>query len=204
MNNFRELAPIELWSAKVASFLDKKTFAETLAQVAEKEEFTFFGYFVVNGFSRFPTNYHFTRYPRRKYGIASIKKCNEVLSKLFDAVTSKDHQAEASLEELTNQARVILGLLEGYKQENLLHNVGEVKAFLGSCKYQVRPAEIYTKGPNRFYSEAAAVILANPKNLEAIYRLAYQFKQERFTVENFPRHLSNVVETPYTQTPDEE
>lgn len=201
MNTFRELEPIELWSAQVRSG-DERLLTDSIAEVATATGFTFFGFFIMNGLVN-QTEFHFTRYPRRKYGIVSIERCNEILKILFENLIQKDSTAQVSIDKLIApyQIRIILGLLEGYDKDEKVHTAEEVSTYLGSTS-EVSQAKVYTRGLQRFYTEPAVMLRTDTNGLDSIYKLATDFNQERFTVENFAAGFSHVVETHHVKHAD--
>lgn len=206
--HFRELTPVELWSGCIQTTVDAPLFAQVLHRVSQEQRFTFFGFLVANTVSSTGNEYHFTRYPRRKYGIATIEACQRALGRLGDLLSRYDTgvAAQVETEQLASTgvtARVLLGLVEGYGSENHQHALTEVVEHLGT-EFAVRPAQIFTRGPEKMYQEPAALILAKELGLPAVYDLAYQFAQQRFTVERFDQGQAWVVETPHVTQPDAE
>lgn len=201
---FRELESTELWSAHVTTSLDKRQVADLLQQVATQEEFTFFGFFILQEMRNYsPTEYHFTRYPRRKYGIPSIEQCNEILEKLTTTLHRHDSRVMTKIDVLSYlyEYRVVLGLLEGYEQQHVTHSVEEVQDTLGLA-VNVQEVTIHTVGPHQTYTESAAIIRVKKPTLSQVYILADEYKQERFTVEDFSNRTAYVVETRHAKEPD--
>ncbi len=207
-NQFRELAPVELWSGCIQTTVDAPLFAQVLHRVSQEQRFTFFGFLVAKAASDAGSEYHFTHYPRRKYGLATVEACRRALGRLGDLLSRYDTgvMAQVETEQLASTgvtARVLLGLVEGYGSENHQHALTEVVEHLGT-EFAVRPAQIFTRGPEKMYQEPAALILAKELGLPAVYDLAYQFAQQRFTVERFDQGQAWVVETPHVTQPDAE
>lgn len=174
----------------------------TLAEVATELDFTFFGFFVLNGLA---VEYHFTRYPRRKYGLQPIEKCEAVLQKVSDLLMKKDKSVSVAVEQIPSpyKTRVILGLQEGYSEGNEVHSLNEVREAL-DLSVSCLGVQIYTLSSMRQYTEPAAMILDTSDDVQEIYALAAAFMQERFTVENFISQQAYVVETPHAKHPDSE
>jgi hypothetical protein len=202
---FRELGAIQLWSTCVIVESEKSSFIELLHQVACEKTFTFFGFFLLNSLSETTLEYHFTRYPRQKHGIRSIEECKDVKDALFTLMDQGDRSTYFEEENVNHIApfeyRVILGLLEGYDKDNVQHSLQEVKANLGD-KYGVKPAEIYSVGPDYKHTEPAVAVYGGWRSLSKVYQVAEKLGQERFTVENFLGQYSYVVETPRVRHPD--
>ncbi|HYD34994.1 MAG TPA: hypothetical protein VD999_02915 [Vitreimonas sp.] len=126
-----------------------------------------------------------------------------MLNILFDHLVKRDSSTQVELDRLNEvyPVRVILGLLEGYDKDEKVHTVEEVSTQLGHL-VKVTSATVYTQGKNSFYTEPAALLQTDHEGLGAIYQQALAFNQERFTVENFAKGLSYVVETRHAKNPD--
>lgn len=205
MGSFRELAPIELWSAKINLAVPQDYFTPLLAEVAHDQQFTFFGFFIINALTAEPTAYHFTRYPREKYGVRSLEDCQNALETLKNKMAQKNLPVSTEIETRKSIApyttRVVMGLVEGYGAEQSQHDPDLISLILDKTR-DIAPAQIHTVGPERFYTEPAIRILAGAGSLKDIYVLALATRQERFTVERFRTKKSRVVETKHAKQPD--
>lgn len=203
--DFRELKPVELWGGNIAlgkEDPDKEALKSAIKTSVQERKQNCFGYFVYGAEDR--TYYHMSRYPRRKYGPMPDEGA---LRGLMQDISSK-LGAEAAEEQNTGEPtfRIVLGLEEGYGTSKF-HTLEEVRAILGDG-FKLTSAEIFTARPGdkepTTYQEIAVMIEGDVVDVEKVYRLAEQFKQERFAVENKQTRSAKIVETKVCSSPDEE
>ncbi len=195
---FRETEPIKLWSACIGLFLPYKNFETTVSSIARTNSQRYTG-FITKDSEGNVTSFTRTRYPRRKYGVASIEECEagmRALAATFNTATEPDPQ--------TSGFRVVLGLKEGYDDEAPIHTLEEIKREL--IGLNATPAEVFAvrwsdEGVS-VYTEPVAIVEGTLNLVDRVYAAADTFKQERFTVENFDQGLAYVVETRFCTEPD--
>lgn len=195
---FREMEPIELWSAKLTFTMPYADFEQKVSTIAQRVGQGFTGFISTDDDGNV-TSFTSTRYPRKKYGIASLEDCQ-----LKTSALSEELGATLQVEEHNDSIRVVLGLLEGYDSEAPTHDVDEIHQELSEAR--VTPAQVFAVRLNEdgtsVYTEPVAVIETSAHSLNNIYQLADRFKQERFTVEDFNNQTAHVVETRYCSEPD--
>jgi len=195
---FRETEAIALWSAYLTLEVSYEDFEKMTVQVAQDNGQSYSG-FITKDNRRLVTSFTRTRYPRAKYGIVSIQECEEgmqVLASAFGTTFELDVQHDGF--------RVVMGLQEGYDVGAPVHAVDEVCLdFPGAVAF---PAEVFavrqTKSGTSVYTEPVAVIKASTECMPDAYMLGDRLKQERFTIEDFGRGISYVVETRFCSEPD--
>jgi len=193
--NFRELAPEQFWRGSVdLQKIGDEDLSTALSEIASGLQFTYSGY-------RGDSKYHFSRYPRRKFGpVAPVEQYQTALRKLGDRLRTPIKEEAKSEQPVV---RVLLGLQEGYNKETKLHTAQEVEIELGH-DITIKPVEIYSVGPWGKYQEPAVVVECDPTDLQKIYDLAEKFHQARFAVEDLHAGTARMVETKYCTDPDEE
>ena len=196
---FTESEPVGLWSGFMPLHVPFDEFEAAVRDAAATDGQRYTG-FITRGENNIVTSFTRTRYPRRKYGIAPVISCQVGTNELASSLGSRllpDAQDTG--------IRVVMGLVEGYAEENPTHSVDEVRAALPSA--MVIPAEVFALRTGAtstdVYSEPVAVISATRDQVQSIYALAERFKQERFAVENFDTRLAYMVETIHCTEPDQ-
>lgn len=199
-SEFRELRPEEFWGGSVhVKGVNDQDFGKTMSETAMELDFTFSGYRTPKTAEEF--EYHFSRYPRRKFGpVAPIEKYKDALTKLSTRLNSRAQQDQRTE---TQVFRIVLGLQEGYDKEAVVHTIEEVRQELGETT-SLAPVEIYSVGTWGKYNEPAVVIECDQTNLAKVYVLAEKFHQARFAVEDLHNNQSHIVETKYCTDPDTE
>ena len=195
--HFRETEPVALWSARIALQLPYTEFEQTVSRAAQKNGQRYTGFITKDGGT--VTSFTRTRYPRKKYGVASIEECQEGMAALADEFGS-------TLQPEPQQGgfRVVLGLQEGYDNQAPIHSVDEVQHELPTAK--ITPAEVFavrhTEDGTSVYTEPVAVIEAPIELIGDVYGIGDRFRQERFTIEDFEQGIAYVVETRFCTEPD--
>ena len=197
--NFRELRPEEFWGGAVSiKEMGQEDFQRVMSETAIALGFTYSGYRVPKSLEEF--EYHFSRYPRRKFGpVAPVEQYRQALATLGEKLKSgmrEDTRNERPI------LRIVLGLQEGYEKETTLHTPQEIEQELGK-DISITPVNIYSTGPWGSYEEPAVVIECDPTHLGQVYALAEKFNQARFAVEDLQAGQSHMVETKYCTDPDE-
>lgn len=197
-SEFRELRPEEFWGGSVhVKGTNDQDFGKITSETSTELDFTFSGYRSPQTAEEF--EYHFSRYPRRKFGpVAPIEKYRDALAKLSTRLNTR---AEEDKRTETPVFRIVLGLQEGYDKEAIVHTTEEVKQELGE-EIGLTPVEIYSVGAWGKYTEPAVVLECDNANLAKIYALAEKFHQARFAVEDLHNNQSHIVETKYCSDPD--
>lgn len=198
--NFRELCPEELWGGSVhVKGTSDQDFEIIMSETATELDFTLSGYRTPKTAEEF--EYHFSRYPRRKFGpVAPIEKYRDALTRLsgkLNTEAKEDQKVERPI------FRIVLGLQEGYDKEARVHTIEEVKQELGE-EVNLMSVEIYSVGAWGKYTEPAVVLECDNVNLVKVYALAEKFHQARFAVEDLHNNQSHIVETKYCSDPDTE
>ncbi len=195
---FRETQPADLWSARLTLRLPYADFKHITSRTAQNNGQSYTG-FITKDDNGNVTSFTRTRYPRKKYGIASIEACQAgmvTLANELNAIMKPDPQ--------TKDFRVALGLFEGYGDQNPQHSPNEVQQLLPWAS--ILPAEIFAlrfhEETTSIYSEPVAIISGPSDRVAQMYSVAENLKQERFTVEDFDKRLAYVVETRFCKEPD--
>jgi len=198
-SEFRELTPIEHWSASISlDGVSQREFDCALNYVILCTGQNFLGFI-----DRERNMYIRSRYPRKKYGIPSIEECRESMSLLGNVlhktVTEKKERDKLCF-------RIVLGLVEGYGEQNTCHSIDLVRNSLPSS-LNIRKGKIYSAGflynsDYAVYKEPAAIIEGPCDAIMSVYRLAVELNQERFTVDEFFSFVSFTVETRHCRHPD--
>ena len=196
---YRELAPVEHWSASLSlSEIDEDLFKRSVEETVVETGQSFIGFKVLE-----TNEYVRTRYPRRRYGVPSLEECRESMDRLtakLEVVSKEQRKIDEP------RFRVVIGLIEGYGEQNKTHTKKEVVEQLGE-DFLVQSGEIYSVSPQDdnqtyTYTEPAVIIEGDLSKLKQVYELANQFQQERFTVENLQEAKSFVVETKFCTSRD--
>lgn len=191
--DFRELAPAPLWGATLEVPGTADDFKKMLLAAAQRTDKNHFGYFLYPAGGT--VQYHLSKYPRRKYGpIPSDDAMRKQLSD-FQATTSVScHEQHIPTQP---RFRVVFGLEEGYGTGKF-RTLEQVAAALGK-KFNLTRAEVFTakRSGDAYvtYQEPAVMIQGYTNDIEAVYRLAELFGQERFAVDDFGSQTSHIVET---------
>ncbi len=197
--SFKESDPIELWSTELVGTLAYSEFERIVLATAAANHQRYTGYLEmdedlnVSSFIR-------TRYPRKKYGVASIAECEEGVMDLANNLSFglyPDRQIAGF--------RVVMGLLEGYDTQSPLHTIDEVSTILGKAilaKQATVFAVRHDANDVSVYTEPVAVLQGATRLLPDVYQLADSFKQERFAVEDFNSGTAYMVETRFCTEPD--
>lgn len=198
MPHFKEMEPIELWSATIDLDVPYDIFAAIVKHNAIVTGTSFAGFITRNedgtiqSFTR-------TRYPRKKYGINPVEQYEPSTLLITRELGGKYKLSDQQL-----GFRVVLGLLEGYDPLSPQHSVDEVTYKLPWA--DVQPAEVFSVRPDggdaSIYTEPVAIVTGDIRYVKDVYMLADTFKQERFTVEDFDQHIAYVVETRHCKQPD--
>jgi len=199
VGNYRSTDAVELWSSRLSGNFTRPELEHAIkvAVVNDRQHYT--------GFVSAPTNGHEisytrTRYPRKKYGITPIVDCELGMAKLADMVNG-----EIQSEKQVSGFRVVLGLIEGYDKEAPKHTISEIVAKLGEGAL-IESADVlairFAQDRISTYTEPVVVIRGSQSELPRIYELADEFKQERFTVEDFDAQKAWVIETRFCTEPD--
>lgn len=201
-NEFRELAPVELWGATVSigGTIDK--FKEALITTTKQNGKNHFGYFIHTA-SKMP-QYHLSKYPRRKYGpIPDNDAMRKQLSDLLRISGQEGHEEQTIVQP---KFRIVLGLEEGYGAGRL-RTLEDVAARLGDT-FNLSRAEIFTvrsiNDSESVYHEPAVRIQGDIAHIQTVYALAESFGQERFVVDDFELQTSHIVETKLCPSSDQE
>ncbi|MFZ3009465.1 MAG: hypothetical protein WA030_00375 [Candidatus Microsaccharimonas sp.] len=196
---FTESEPVGLWSGFMPLHIPFDEFETAVSEAAATDGQRYTG-FITRSENDIVTSFTRTRYPRRKYGVAPVISCQVGTNELATSLGSRllpDAQDSG--------IRVVMGLIEGYAEENPSHSIDEVRAALPDAL--IIPAEVFALRTSAtstdVYSEPVAVISAARDQIQSIYALAERFKQERFAVENFDTGLSYMVETIHCSEPDQ-
>jgi hypothetical protein len=201
--SFRELPPVPFWGAAVtAPEADKSKIIQALGKSSEAVQFTYSGFFT--SVSDGKTAYHFSRYPRHLFGIATNEQCQKALSELTKNLQSNgvEYMADTlSGVGLNDGFRVVLGLKEGYGEDAKVHDMAEIKEQLPH-DVALDPADIYAVGQWGYYEEPAVIITGAKTHIPAVYQLADRYGQSRFTVEDMRQGTAYVVETRHCTDPD--
>lgn len=195
---FKETEAVELWSARLDLQLSYAEFEQTVIETAQKSGQRYTG-FITKDEQGNVTSFTRTRYPRRKYGVATLTECHDgmvVLAAELGSILQPDpHQSGF---------RIVLGLLEGYDGKAPTHSADEVRQALPGAK--VTPAEVFavrhTEEGTSVYTEPVAIVAGPNDLLGDVYLLADSLRQERFTIEDFDRGIAYVVETRFCTEPD--
>ena len=197
---FRELPSEQLWTATtILEGVSQQQFAEILKDIYQRTGFNFFGFFVEKKDKS--VEYHFSRYPRHKYGIPTLEQCQAAADELKKGLEISNSANTVRVDDFVDdkqkgiEFRVLLGLLEGYDKDQIIHNKDEVAEIIGSS-VGLQSATIYSVGKNGEYTEPAVWIKGKKDDLPKVYEIANSFKQERFTIENLAEEKAHVVEPP--------
>lgn len=195
--SFRETEPISLWSARLGLKLPYADFERTIRRVAAYNNQRYTG-FIAKDIDGDVTSFTGTRYPRKKYGVATIDECRAGMLELANSFGSELQRDQAT------GFRVVMGLIEGYDNEAAIHTVEEVQRDLLSAR--VSSAEVFAirlqGGAVSVYTEPVAVIEGPLNLIKDVYLLGDRLRQERFTIEDFDDQVSYVVETRFCTEPD--
>ncbi|MCL5093950.1 MAG: hypothetical protein M1355_02370 [Patescibacteria group bacterium] len=199
-SEFRELKPAPIWGGNI--LIDRKDIEplkEAIKEVVQVTKINCFGYFL---FGKEETYYHISRYPRRKYSQLPDDQELEYLLKEISKRVDKRREVEPLSP--GERFRILTCPREGYSGDKV-HSIQEAREKLGEGII-LTPAEIFTvryEGEGSLiFNEEAFVVEGELKDLSKAYSLAEQFKQERFSVENFRTLNTRVVETKYCTAPD--
>lgn len=195
---FRRLEPVELWSKQIKPEVRLHQFIKIALAKAQQNQQRYIGFTATNE-SGIVHSFTRSRYPRAKYGIATVSECQsgmQVLADNFGVPVESDPQQSGF--------RVVLGLLEDYRRRRP-HTTAEVIDALDSS-YDITATSTFVAsatplGP-LLYEAPAVIIRSSVSNLSAVFKLAEQFGQERFVVEDFDLSQAWMVETPHCKEPD--
>lgn len=196
--DYRELEPIKLWGANV-DVDEVESFKKSLVQVAQETNKNQFGYFLYPQDGK--TQYHISRYPRRKYG--PIPDDTEVAEQLGVILKTSKQKGGEEMMTACPRFRIVLGLEQGYGT-GTFHTIEEVISIIGN-RFQITPAKIFSvKADGSTYQEPAIRIEGDIDNIREVYALAEKLHQERFAVNDFSTMTSHIVETKFCSSPDME
>lgn len=196
---FRELSSINHWSCSIdLTHVEPSALDEAVKRMMEESGQSFSGYRVADAIIR-------TRYPRKKYGVPEIEDLQRSSEKLATSLGATMHETQRYD---SPTVRIVLGLVEGYGENNTTHTLEEVQNVLDE-RYTVQKGEVYAAtvartGEYSIYKEPVAVIDCHPNDVKDVYALADAYNQERFTVDNLYNMKSHVVETRHCTSPDPE
>ncbi|TAL14385.1 hypothetical protein EPN95_03255 [Patescibacteria group bacterium] len=195
---FKESEPVELWSTSIALSVPYAEFERVVSQAAKADGQRYTG-FITKDAGGNVTSFTRTRYPRQKYGIASIEACENgmiALAAKLGSAMRPDKQKDGF--------RVVLGLREGYDDNAPVHLTDEIQTALPGAT--VSSAEIFalrhTQGGPSLYTEPAAVITGPAQMIDEVYYLADTLLQERFAVEDFDLGVARMIEPRFCTEPD--
>ncbi len=203
-NGFRATPPVGLWSACISGAFTYPKLERALVESATRDGRGYTGFVAFDTYDPDPdcrTFFTCTRYPRQD-GVTPLKQCEEGIALLANELgTSVEPDPQ------TDGIRVVLGLREGYDDEGAyIHTHEEVMNALRSIPtVRIQRAAILavraTAADTSTRIEPVAVIRGSYEGLFSIYRLADRFRQTQFTVEDFARQISWVVQTPHCTEP---
>ncbi len=192
---FSYLKPVPLWSGRMALDCEMSEFRDAAIEVSRE------GGQLLTGFVESKegklTSFTRTRYPRPRYGIPSLAECTIGMDALAEKLGTLWHT-----EDEQRGVRVVLGLIEGYDPASPVHTASEIAERLPSLT--ITPAEVFAVRNAEtalIYTEPVAVLNFSTLFLRSVFSLADRFKQERFTVEDFNKKQSYVVETSHCTEP---
>jgi len=192
---FRELEKIQRWAGVLSTKFDLESLEKALKDYVGDSSLKLFGYLQS---TKDGTEYHFNRYPRKKY--APIPTSEELDAVLADMAKLGETRTD-NLRTEAARVKTLLALGEGYNG-TIFHTPEEAIAILGE-DFDVSPVKIFSVNENGVYEADAITIEGNRAGLQNIYELADKFKQHRFTVEDLQNGTINLVETRWCKDPDE-
>ena len=194
----RETDTVELWSSTLPVHKPYSDFELAVRALVQQTQQRVTGFLTRDADSTV-ASFTRTRYPRKKYGVATLERCQadmQALSEAFGTTATTDAQHVGF--------RVVLGLVEGYNKDAPVHTVEEVQQALPNVSAVL--AEVFAvrclEGQICVYTEPVAVLSGPTDCLPGVYTLADKLRQERFTVEDFDRQLTFCVETQHCTEPD--
>lgn len=198
--NFRELQPVKLWGADINIEGGIENFKNSVLNIAERSGKNQFGYFIYS--NNEGIKYHLSRYPRRKYG--AIPSDEEMEKQLTEILSNSKQKGQKETIPVQPKFRIILGLEEGYGTGKF-YTTEEAVAFLGTT-FNLTKTEIFTTklqdGKYIIYQEPSVKIEGNLSEIKKVYELSERLRQERFTVDDFNKQNSYIVETRFCTSRD--
>lgn len=201
---FIERPPVEWWSGVVTTSFPEDIFERNLTKGAKELHFRFSGYRTEPD-KKGAFQYVFSSYVRRNFGpLPTKQQYQDALRVLSDSVAG-DAREERRAE--SPRFRVLFGLVEGYDAaQAVVHSPEEVVSALSALgsAFKVQRVEILAVGGGRdLYTEPAVVIEGDLSEINKVYQLADQFRQERIVVQDMQAGKSYAVETRWCKQPDE-